>query len=166
MDPVAYEEIMSNPVGVFRRKLEIRSRGSGDWPMPKAYLLIYKASKLHLCLQAAPSSPMSFWLFQLSWSSCFCLESHRTLRRERNSTECQNAHSSPHFPIFIYLLQLGVDGLDFMPTSLYFSWATSDMGLMSRSLLQNPAFLIQPEVCFLYGFKTWGACGSNWGSRI
>lgn len=30
MDPVAYEEIMSNPVGVFRRELEIRFRVSGD----------------------------------------------------------------------------------------------------------------------------------------
>lgn len=30
MDPVAYEEIMSNPMGVFRRELEIQIRGSGD----------------------------------------------------------------------------------------------------------------------------------------
>lgn len=51
-------------------------------------------------------------------------------------------------------MDLGVDVLDFMPTCLYFSWAALDMGLIGRSQVPNPAFLILPEVCYLFGFKT------------
>lgn len=52
MDPVVYEGIMSNPVRVFRRELEIQFRGSGNQPQ----------LKLLLCCHAAASSPMSFWV--------------------------------------------------------------------------------------------------------
>lgn len=149
-DLVAYEGVMSDSAGVFRRGLEIEFRGSDTlcWRLSPG-LWVYSALRPQAVSYVFPGCvnhldpPVTDG------------EATELQKREKEEDRMLVAHSRP--TCFGLHLPFGVGGgcLGFHATRLYFSWAALATGLTGRSHIWNPTSLILPEVCYLSGFKAY-----------
>lgn len=125
----------------------------------RGYLLKYKSSKLHLCSHAAPSPSMSFQTVSTLLILLLLFGRTQNFRKKEDKQENRMLIYTFQSHVFLSSCTLWSQGWGclgiYVNLSVLFLGNLGHGRLMGMSQVQNPMLLIQPEICYLSGFKTY-----------